>query len=68
MEISLLDFSERSSEAALYLRYSRYRVVERNKGAGHYGDVHHIPEVPHVGALMQNKTLVKNLKKLFCFN
>lgn len=42
--------------------YSRDGVVEGNKGTGHYGDVHHVPEVPHVGARVENETLVKNLK------
>ena len=54
-----------ASEAKLYLRYG---VVERYKGTRYYSDVHHIPEVPHVGSRVQNKTLVKNLKQLFWFN
>ena len=50
------------------LVYLRYRVVEWNQSTRDNGDVHHVPEVPHVGSRMENKTLVKNLKELFLFN
>ena len=46
----------------------RHGVIERGEGARHHGDVHHVPEVPHVGSGVKNKTLVKNLKELFFFN
>ena len=50
------------------LVYLRYRVVEWNQSTRDNCDVHHVPEVPHVGSGVENKTLVKNLKELFLFN
>ena len=50
------------------LLYLRYRVVKTYEGTCDNGDVHHVPEVPHVGSGVKNKTLVKNLKELFFFN
>lgn len=50
------------------LLYLRYRVIKADEGTGDNGDVHHVPEVPHVGSGVENKTLVKNLKELFFFN
>ena len=50
------------------LLYLRYRVIKTDEGTGDNGDVHHVPEVPHVGSGVENKTLVKNLKELFFFN
>ena len=54
--------------ASIGLIYLRYRVVEWNQSTRDNGDVHHVPEVPHVGSWVENKTLVKNLKELFFFN
>ena len=65
MNVRLADWPPLSWAALIYLRY---RVVEWNKSTRDNGDVHHVPEVPHVGSWVENKTLVKNLKELFFFN
>ena len=40
----------------------RHGVIERGEGAWHHGDVHHVPEVPHVGPGVEHKPLVQNLQ------
>ena len=37
-------------------------MIERGEGTGHHGDVHHVPEVPHVGPGVEHKPLVQNLQ------
>ena len=37
-------------------------MIERGEGARHHGDVHHVPEVPHVGPGVEHKPLVQNLQ------
>ena len=41
----------------------RNGVIEGYEGTGHHSDVHHVPEVPHESARVEDKALIQNLPK-----
>ena len=42
----------------------RHGVIEWGEGAWHHGDVHDVPEVPHVGPWVQEEALIEDLKHI----